>query len=191
MRICPKCHQNLSLEFFSKSSIRKSGYACHCKACDKQRRATRHAANPELEKAKGRNRMSRWRNASPQNWEKARLQSLKWHRANKEKTKEANLEWRKNNPEKVRLYDTNKHLKSKYGITLAKYNYLHKLQNGVCSICLKANNNRRLVVDHCHATGKVRGLLCTPCNTGIGQLKDSPSLLRKAAEYLDNAKNKK
>lgn len=53
----------------------------------------------------------------------------------------------------------------------------------VCAICSKPSRTR-LHIDHNHKTGKYRGLLCSPCNIGLGHFKDSPSLLRKAIEYL-------
>lgn len=191
MRTCPKCKKNLPWEAFSLSRFRKSGRACYCRTCDKVRKAARYSANPEREKEKGRKRMSCWRNASPENWEKARLQSLKWHRANKEKTSKHAREWKKNNPEKAKAIGADFKLRRNYGITLEHYNYLLASQNGVCLICARKNvGGRRLAVDHCHATRKIRGLLCAPCNTALGAMRDSPSQLRRAAEYLENAKNK-
>jgi hypothetical protein len=63
---------------------------------------------------------------------------------------------------------------------------LHKEQDGRCAICNKHESEFtvKLGVDHCHTTNKVRGLLCTNCNHAIGQLKDSPELCFRAAEYL-------
>lgn len=58
-------------------------------------------------------------------------------------------------------------------------------QGGRCAICDALPVLRPLVVDHNHQTGEVRGLLCGDCNTGIGQLGDHPTVLRKAAEYLE------
>lgn len=55
--------------------------------------------------------------------------------------------------------------------------------NGHCQLCGKAS---RLFVDHCHATGNVRGLLCTTCNTGLGVFKDDPIRIMAAAEYLES-----
>jgi hypothetical protein len=80
-----------------------------------------------------------------------------------------------------------------FGITLADYEAMMVAQAGVCAICSQPEtriDNRtkqpsRLAVDHCHSTGKVRGLLCSACNKGIGHLKDDPALLRKAADYLE------
>jgi len=71
----------------------------------------------------------------------------------------------------------------RYGLTLEEYRAILARQGGVCAICRRAD--RRLCVDHCHATGKVRGFLCGPCNTGLGCLGDNPEFLRAAIEYLD------
>lgn len=57
-------------------------------------------------------------------------------------------------------------------------------QGGRCAICRGNNGGRRLYVDHCHATGKGRGLLCSTCNTGLGLFKDDPLVLQAAIEYL-------
>lgn len=60
-------------------------------------------------------------------------------------------------------------------------------QEGVCAICSSAENGRykHLSIDHCHNSGKIRGLLCNNCNRGLGLLKDNPELLRKAASYVE------
>lgn len=72
----------------------------------------------------------------------------------------------------------------KYGITLAQYDEMYAAQGGECAICA-ATSDRRLHVDHDHATGAVRSLLCTRCNPGIGYFMDDPALLRAAADYLE------
>jgi hypothetical protein len=79
-------------------------------------------------------------------------------------------------------------LKSKYGLTVEAYDVMLAKQNGVCAICGSKNPRgpgKRLHIDHDHATGKVRGLLCHPCNRALGLVRDSPALLRKAATYLE------
>lgn len=70
---------------------------------------------------------------------------------------------------------------------LDTYQELFDKQEGVCAICSSAENGRykHLSIDHCHDSGKIRGLLCNNCNRGIGLLKDNPELLRKAAEYVE------
>ncbi len=70
----------------------------------------------------------------------------------------------------------------RYGLSDADYDALLARQRGVCANCKR---NRRLGVDHCHATGKVRGLLCGNCNRGLGLFHDDPELLRAAAAYLE------
>ena len=61
---------------------------------------------------------------------------------------------------------------------------LVKKQKGLCKICKSDGGGRSLHVDHCHTTGKVRGLLCSNCNTGLGLFKDNVDLLKKAIKYL-------
>jgi len=79
------------------------------------------------------------------------------------------------------------HLKSRYGITLEEYEAMAQKQRNVCAICdqpEKDRYKRRLCVDHNHATGEIRGLLCHMCNTGLGKFIDNPVLLNSAAQYL-------
>lgn len=78
-------------------------------------------------------------------------------------------------------------LRRRYGITLESYEYLLKQQQGKCAICEDDDNGRALAVDHDHNTGKVRGLLCTNCNNGLGRFKDNPERLRAATLYLERA----
>lgn len=78
-------------------------------------------------------------------------------------------------------------IKKTYDITFEDYEEMLESQNGKCAICeSKIGNSRttRLFVDHCHTTGNVRGLLCSSCNHGLGQFRDSPKLLQKAIKYL-------
>lgn len=76
----------------------------------------------------------------------------------------------------------------KFGLTKEQYLQMHKAQGGTCAICKQEEIGRRLAVDHCHTSGKVRGLLCAGCNTALGQMNDDPTLLRRAMEYLIEAK---
>ncbi len=97
--------------------------------------------------------------------------------------------WRERNPELAKLRAAEKYqrtgknrmLKKLYGITLEHYNNLLTDQQNSCKICLK---EVKLFVDHCHATKKVRGLLCSKCNFAIGLMDDSPERLEAAAMYL-------
>lgn len=74
----------------------------------------------------------------------------------------------------------------KFGITKADYDRLLEAQGGVCAICrgTQVNRRKRLDVDHCHKTGRVRGLLCGFCNRALGMLKDNPELFLRVVTYL-------
>lgn len=74
-------------------------------------------------------------------------------------------------------------LKRLYGLSEEDYNAMYAAQNGCCAICRKLSKTV-LHVDHCHETGRVRGLLCFPCNTSIGRLGDRLESVLAAAEYL-------
>ncbi len=96
--------------------------------------------------------------------------------------------WSSANKDKIR----DRRLKRTYGISSVDYDRMLEAQGGKCAICgtdkgavrKKTGSGYALYVDHCHATGVVRGLLCSNCNVAIGKLKDDPSLLTKAAEYV-------
>lgn len=77
----------------------------------------------------------------------------------------------------------NTRLLKKFGITLNQYNVIIKQQNNKCAICGKSTK-KRLNVDHDHKTKKIRGLLCTPCNTAIGLLNDDIEIIKNVLRYL-------
>lgn len=83
----------------------------------------------------------------------------------------------RDNPEKIRRARR----KFKYGLTDEDYKQMMTEQQGLCKICkVEPATN----IDHCHTTGKVRGILCANCNCGIGYLRDSPEIMRNAVAYL-------
>jgi hypothetical protein len=97
-------------------------------------------------------------------------------------------EWRKANPDKAKNID----LKKRFGIGLDEYDAILKKQKYACAICQQnemavdeKGRIRMMPVDHCHNTGKIRGILCTACNMALGRFKDNPEILRKAAEYVE------
>ena len=87
---------------------------------------------------------------------------------------------RKKNPLKYKNY----HLKRYFGITLDDFQKMKEAQGNVCKICKKTNGYKDLAVDHCHASGKIRGLLCENCNKGLGMFHDTPELFEAAINYL-------
>jgi hypothetical protein len=110
----------------------------------------------------------------------------KWWQKNKKLVNERDKKWQKNNPESTKRNSKNQNLKWNYGITLDDFNKMEKEQNYACAICKSDNSKftKSLFVDHCHKTGKIRGLLCKKCNSGIGFLGETVESLQKAIEYL-------
>lgn len=90
-------------------------------------------------------------------------------------------------PETNRAYQRAYFFKKKYGLTREAYDALRQRQNHSCVICNRHESElkKKLQVDHDHATGKVRGLLCYGCNVAIGMTRDRPDILRLCAIYLD------
>ncbi|MBP7709873.1 MAG: endonuclease VII domain-containing protein [Rickettsiales bacterium] len=93
-------------------------------------------------------------------------------------------EWSRKNPEKKR----EQKYRTRYGITLKQYEELLALQNHTCAICGKGEhvrkNDKYFLVDHCHKTGEVRGLLCHRCNQAIAQLNEDPSSSLRLIKYI-------
>lgn len=79
-------------------------------------------------------------------------------------------------------------IRNRFGITLDQYNSMLEAQGYTCAICRKSDEveGRRLAIDHCHTTGKIRGLLCGKCNRGLGLFNDKEELLEEAIKYLSN-----
>jgi hypothetical protein len=114
----------------------------------------------------------------------------------KERAILTSAEWRKNNKGYYidnkafykEKYKKNKFaiIEKKYGLTEQAYNEMWSEQSGRCKICNKHEQElgKVLYVDHCHNTGKVRGLLCNKCNTAIGLLFDDVDIILKAANYI-------
>jgi hypothetical protein len=101
------------------------------------------------------------------------------------------LKYRANNKEKAAESDRRKRLKWLYGLTLEEYADRLEEQGNCCAICKTTESGvggeRRdwnWAVDHCHDTGKVRGLLCSSCNRGLGMLGDTEEALQRALDYL-------
>lgn len=150
----------------------------------KERKIALYKSDPEFrEKMKARSRESYAKNrdairAKRRGCEKEKAYRKAYHRT-----------------EKTRRRTKNHLFRQKYGITIEQYDEMLASQNGVCSICGGTtavdkwqSGLRNLQVDHCHDTGRVRGLLCFHCNTGIGHFRDNTELLLKAIKYLEHSR---
>ena len=113
----------------------------------------------------------------------SREDSLKRARSNPEQNRMRVRAWQKANPTRHAAKTTAHYRKKKYGVEPEQLNAMLEAQNNSCAICiqpfLKTPN-----VDHCHAHGHVRGILCGPCNRGLGMFEDNPQRLLAAANYL-------
>lgn len=80
------------------------------------------------------------------------------------------------------------HIKKTYGLTVEQHDEMFERQANKCLGCGRHQKElkRRLDVDHCHKTGKIRGLLCMNCNRTLGYAKDSPLILRSLAAYIES-----
>ena len=128
------------------------------------------ALHPEKEKKRG----SNYRAKNP---EKALVRKNAWKAANPEKYISSYL------GDKVA---SRRRILRRYGLTIEEYDNMLSSQGGVCAICRKAcASGRRLSVDHCHITNKIRGLLCDPCNRGLGAFRDDIDRMKAATVYLE------
>ncbi len=136
----------------------------------------------------------KWRD---RNLEKVRAHGRAFLAANREKRRQQNREERARNAARIR--ETNRQYREanrellaltervrRYGITGAKYLAMREAQSGLCAVCRGpfSSNGKHIHVDHDHATGKVRGILCRDCNLALGNAKDSIERLEALIAYL-------
>ena len=159
MKRCTKCKETKPVSFFSRNKSRHDGLAGECRACHKINHTNYRAKNREAILERQRLYVNKNRYA-----------------VNERKRRDYHK-----NPNAWHVYKL-----SKYGLTTEQYDAMVLQQKGRCLICKEIEKHRlRLSVDHAHDTNTVRGLLCIKCNAILGQVNDSPKLLRAAAEYLE------
>lgn len=135
----------------------------------------KYASDPETHRAYARAMYEKHK-------EKKRVANARYREKNRERIRAQQREFFKNNPE-VSL----KHRLKRAGFTLELYADVLDYQENKCAICdfnFDEGPTKNRHADHCHATKAPRGVLCSPCNTALGLLKDSPERLQKAIEYL-------
>jgi hypothetical protein len=159
---CVACGELKPLSEFYKAAGCVDGRRGDCRTCFQAAAKARKEANPELKQV-ARERTQRWRQENPERYA-ANLKRFKESGG----MKKALRKW---------------HLKTKYGLTPEQYDQMLESQGGGCAICGKPPGDTALHVDHCHETGRVRGLLCFSCNAGLGQFKHDPDLLYSAMTY--------
>lgn len=129
-----------------------------------------------------------------------------WKRKNRQKSRELARSYRKRHRSSLREryierakihgvamaeYRRRWNLAKRYGITVEDFFDILEAQGGCCGICERhlPKGSRNAVVDHCHKTGQVRGVLCVSCNVALGKFKDSKEGLLKAIDYLERSEN--
>ncbi len=162
-KTCVACGEQKDIEAFNRDRSRPSGRHPYCKACVS-------ASRKQAEPAPRRTHCKNGHELTPENTYRSRRQlhcrtcqqkySQKWKH-------ETQILW-------------------KYGIGADDYDALLATQGGVCAICGGTNQGVRLVIDHNHTTGQVRGLLCAQCNFAVGHLGDDPERARRLADYIEH-----
>lgn len=159
-RACNKCGVVKPLTGFNKSANGKYGRRSNCRDCQRRYRSGYTAKNRE----RLREEQRRWRQENPD-----------YHR-------------RYNNSPERKKWIRDWTLRDKYGISLEDYEAMKVAQENRCAICARVFGKEKgsvANVDHCHTTGRVRGLLCGDCNRGIGLMGDDAARVRSAAGYLE------
>jgi hypothetical protein len=198
-KVCKACQETKPLEEFHVDNSRPDGRYPYCKPCMRakvrmysKRAPSKHLHTPEgmrhcqvckldkpigefyqskqvadgyLKICKDCTKMREDRRKDPQ---KHRDEVKKWRDANKALHADMHARWR-------------------YGVPIGTYAEMLTKQNGLCAICgtdQPGGKGGRFHIDHCHASSAVRGLLCTNCNTGLGQFRHREDLLQNAIRYL-------
>lgn len=159
---CSTCNQDKDIVLFGKDKNRKDGLNCKCKPCKRLISVKSYA--------KYRDKI-------------IKQQKEKYH-ADPEKFRRIQREhYAKDGVWAVRR---NSYYKRTYGITEEDYNDMFIEQGGRCGICgvHQSKLKKRLVIDHCHKSEVIRGLLCSLCNTGIGAFDDNIEVMENAMKYL-------
>lgn len=186
---------------------------------EQQKQANREAAKKYREKIKNDPQKHEERKAKQRDWNRLRMDAikadpvkyeeyllnerkrakqerelLKQNPSLKEKRNAYLREYTKKNKTKLKNYKSRsseewkkRNLLRRYKLTIEDYEKILQDQNGLCKICHK--KPKKIVVDHCHKTGIVRGLLCNECNRAIGLLKENLQSLQNAIMYLTNTKD--
>jgi len=209
MKTCTKCGTTKALDLFYNDKKSKDGKCHACKVCmnevttrnyQKKRKPQKDWSTDDgfkiCRKCLERKPISEFNihHGKTQTKDKLRNECRDCQKAHS-KAHYLTLDKEKERAKRKKWYNNNRgkahggHLKRKFNLSYEDYQKMFEAQDGKCAICGTGNPGGRydhFSVDHDHKTGKVRKLLCTACNHGIGNFKDSPDLLRRAIEYLEH-----
>ena len=213
-KTCSRCKQKMprTPEFFGRNKTKEDGLSVYCKSCVREISRQRkqdiiNGITPEVKKKTkrcpgcgetkprtleffGRHRgqpggISGYCKECIKKSTAKRFE--KWAKENPEKRKAAYRRWCSENPDKIR----NSQRKTLYGVSAEEFSRMLADQNGCCAICGEPPaTGKVLCLDHDHATGLPRGLLCNRCNSGLGNFLDRQDFLEKAIAYLGRTKSR-
>ncbi len=159
MKRCKVCGVTKPLHEFYRAAGMRDGRRNDCIQCNLQRRKERYDSADAVA------RVQRWRKENPERYAAAR-------RAYNAR------------PERKRAM-RDAYYRRTFGLSADEVDAMLAAQGGGCAICSeKPEREASMHVDHCHVTGRIRGLLCLNCNQGIGKFGEDPLRLQRAADYL-------
>jgi hypothetical protein len=163
-KTCRICGDRKPLSAFYRAAGMRDGYRNECRACFQSKAKARYQADPGA-RARAVASASAWRERNPE-------QAAAYQAAYRQR------------PERKRAM-RDLYYRRTYGLTADEVDDLLEAQGGGCAICgARPERLASLHLDHDHATGAIRGFLCIDCNHGLGKLRDDPTLLRRAADYV-------
>ena len=162
MKVCVKCFETKPTDQFGRDSRCKDGLKSWCKACESILSRVWYAKNTERVLASKR----AYRERHP------------------DRIKAGMARYKETHREQIQKNALGKHLRNRFGLSETEYAAMLGLQGGGCAICGRPPGRLRLGVDHDHATGAVRGLLCHRCNSAAGMLDDDPVRMERLAAYV-------
>ena len=215
--ICSKCKIEKPFSDFYKDKTKKNGLRSQCIQCIKvkyedpvenKKRAKRcknwRENNPEKVTRYNDKTKEHRKEYRELNRDSIKTRQQEWYEKNKERIlflrkenyylnteeiKKRHKAYRDKPLSKERTRNNN--LMRQYGIDINGYNQILESQNYTCAICgsneTGAVGKNHFSVDHCHKTGKIRGLLCKGCNIMLGEAQDDPRILSRAIEYLERS----
>jgi len=191
-KLCPLCENILPLEAFTKEARNRKGKSARCRECAQTAYIEKMSISPETANRIKQQVKARGKEAEDTKACSVCFRLLPLDAFSKAKGKRKGRcpeckRCRKEYKAQTREHNRWVALHRLYGVTKEQFEMMLKSQQGSCKICGTDSPGQHgvFVVDHCHKTGKVRGLLCSRCNTSIGQMDHDPGKLQLAIKYLE------
>lgn len=188
LRVCGRCLVEKPLANFPAGKRSKNGRRAICVGCDSA--AARYRRQKDRSKSRINNKRYRDRVKGTVDFKKKQRERQRLYRSRPE-VMERQRAWDRKYRLTRKAWEKKSQMRTKYGLTMELFREMLETQGHRCPICgndiaeqAGGNMAATACVDHCHKTGKVRGLLCGPCNVGLGSLGDCPSRLESGARYL-------